>query len=134
MTSFNFNVVVFISLMVAAMAFYVSPQPTIYVVGDDDGWNIPGYPTFYDKWASIHDLYVGDSLQFNFKDDEHDVAETDEQTYDECNTDEADPDITKGGGIINLTTEGVHHFISTIKDDCQSHLKLAVYVNPSSSA
>ncbi|KAJ0780690.1 putative Phytocyanin domain, cupredoxin [Helianthus annuus] len=126
MTPFNFNMLMFMAMLVAPMAL-----ATQHVVGDNDGWSNPRYPEFYAEWASLHTFNVGDTLFFNFTKEAHDVAEVPQEAYDQCHTQGAKV-IIKSAGAVKLTSCGAHHYISTRKGDCETHQKVALYVQPSS--
>ncbi|PWA79452.1 cupredoxin [Artemisia annua] len=131
MTTLNFNMFVFIALVIASSSFYSCAGKTKHVVGDDFGWNRPKYPEFYAEYSSVNTFTVGDSLYFNFLNESHNVATVSPEAYHECNLDDAQVVIKTGPGSIDLSTEGVHHYVSTINDDCQVHQKLAILVHPS---
>lgn len=131
MTTLNFNMFVFIAMVIASISFYSRAEKTKHVVGDDFGWNTPKYPEFYAEYSSVNTFTVGDSLYFNFLNESHDVAIVSPEAYHECKIDDAQVVIKTGPGSIDLTTEGQHLYISTINDDCKLHQKLAIYVYPS---
>ncbi|KAI3694821.1 hypothetical protein L1987_77802 [Smallanthus sonchifolius] len=131
MLNMNFNIPIFMAILVATMAFQYC-LANEHVVGDSDGWSNPRYPEFYAEWASLHTFNVGDTLYFNFIEETHDVAYVPQEAYDQCHTEGANIVIKSGPGAVNLTRSGAHHYISTHEGDCDTHQKVAIYVHPSS--
>ncbi|XP_076953966.1 mavicyanin-like [Bidens hawaiensis] len=129
MAPFSFNMFMFMAILVVPIAFKC--LATQHVVGDGDGWSNPRYPEFYAEWALLHTFNIGDTLFFDFVNETHDVAYVPQDAYDHCHTKGAKILIGSGRGAIKLTSSRAQHYISTHKGDCETHQKVAIYVQPS---
>ncbi|XP_024026081.1 umecyanin-like [Morus notabilis] len=103
---------------------------TVYNVGDVTGWGIPANNDFYDDWTNNKTFRVGDQLSFNWTAGTHDVAEVNENDYDNCTKVSI---VIASPVVINLTKPGEHYFICTIGDHCQRGQKLDIEVQAANS-
>ncbi|CAO2841221.1 unnamed protein product [Amaranthus hypochondriacus] len=106
---------------------------TEFIVGDDQGWDIPASLTMYSTWASQQKFSVGDVLVFNFLSGAHTVGLVESSAFDTCDTSTTISVISETPARIPLQEIGQLHFICTVGSHCLSGQKLAINVTDSSS-
>ncbi|KAK9706188.1 hypothetical protein RND81_07G109800 [Saponaria officinalis] len=100
-----------------------------YIVGDALNWVEPPIDTTYSIWASTHVFVKGDFLVFKFNSGIHNVAEVTKKAYKKCNTTNSTTFVHAISPVnIPLVKKGRKYFISTLNNDCQNGLKLAIDV------
>lgn len=55
-----------LSFFIFAMIGFITLVPVsskIHIIGDQMGWSLPNYSTFYDTWAKKQNFAVGDELR-----------------------------------------------------------------------
>ncbi|KAF5194540.1 Uclacyanin [Thalictrum thalictroides] len=123
-------VIVLVALLEGAAA------QTTHIVLDNRGWIIPlpEGASVYTNWAATKTFMVGDTLVFNFGDNEHDVAEVTKMAFEACNTTNTiGPILLKAPVNITLTRPGQHYYICTFSQHCSLGQKLAINVSGSPS-
>nr|1JER_A Chain A, Cucumber Stellacyanin [Cucumis sativus] len=105
-------------------------QSTVHIVGDNTGWSVPSSPNFYSQWAAGKTFRVGDSLQFNFPANAHNVHEMEtKQSFDACNFVNSDNDVERTSPVIERLDElGMHYFVCTVGTHCSNGQKLSINV------
>ncbi|XP_057537780.1 umecyanin-like [Amaranthus tricolor] len=106
---------------------------TEFIVGDDQGWDIPASLTMYSTWASQQKFSVGDVLVFNFLSGVHTVGLVESTAFDTCDTSSTISVISEAPARIPLQEIGQLHFICTVGSHCLSGQKLAINVTDNSS-
>ncbi|PIA39823.1 hypothetical protein AQUCO_02600350v1 [Aquilegia coerulea] len=112
-----------------------SAAQTTHIVLDNQGWIIPtAGASAYTNWAATKTFMVGDTLVFNFANNQHDVAEVTKMAYDACTaTQTIGPILMNAPVNITLTTPGEHYYICTFTQHCSFGQKLAINVSGSPS-
>ncbi|KAJ4845524.1 hypothetical protein Tsubulata_013047 [Turnera subulata] len=121
--------------LVVAVLLQCAAAQTVHIVGDGIGWRVPQNAQAYANWANGKSFVVGDTLQFNFITNEHDVLKVPKASYDACTqSNPVGSMITTGPANITLDTAGEHYYICTIGRHCQFGQKLAITVSSTPGA
>ncbi|KAG0532452.1 hypothetical protein BDA96_04G108300 [Sorghum bicolor] len=113
-------------------AVAAAPQGKQYRVGGEDGWRVPPPPPpenkdrYYDTWASNITFYVGDTLEFVYKNDS--VLRVSKAGYYHCNETAADAAPRDGRTVFLLDGPGFAYFASADLAHCGMGERLAVSV------
>ncbi|KAJ8431842.1 hypothetical protein Cgig2_023486 [Carnegiea gigantea] len=91
-------------------------------------WVQPPTLTTYAFWASSHFFVKEDVLVFNFNNGIHNVAEVTKEAYKKCNKSSPISIHNQSPVRIPLPKRGKRYFISTLNNDCENGLKLAIKV------
>ncbi|CAI0474700.1 unnamed protein product [Linum tenue] len=118
----------FIVLAAAAMVMISHSAARVFKVGDDFGWQEPtNNSQLYTQWATTNRFQVGDSLLFEYKNDES-VAQVDKWGYYHCNTSTATAVFDNGRSSFELEQPGPFYFISGNFNHCNNGQLLVVEV------
>ncbi|KAK2651629.1 hypothetical protein Ddye_011485 [Dipteronia dyeriana] len=123
---------VMMSMVFAVVLLKSVAAPTVHVVGDSMGWDVPNNDdtAAFNTWAATKQFVVGDILTFNFASNSHDVQQVPKASYDACTA--SNPIgtlITTGPANITLDSPGDHYYICTIGRYCQFSQKLSISVS-----
>uniref|UniRef100_J3MEZ3 Phytocyanin domain-containing protein n=1 Tax=Oryza brachyantha TaxID=4533 RepID=J3MEZ3_ORYBR len=97
-----------------------------YVVGDANGWKVPppASAEMYAKWAAGIRFYVGDSIEFVYKNDS--VVKVDKFGYYHCNVTAAAAN--DGSVLFLLDAPGFAYYSSTDAGHCKKGQRLVINV------
>ncbi|KAI4387000.1 hypothetical protein MLD38_004869 [Melastoma candidum] len=100
-----------------------------FKVGGHEGWLEPGTgnSSFYVDWASSHRFHVGDSLNFEYKEDDS-VMVVDKWSYYHCDAANPIEEFTDGNSTFVLDRPGPFFFISGAENHCRNGQRLLVEV------
>ncbi|KAG4907082.1 hypothetical protein AAZX31_20G069300 [Glycine max] len=117
-----------------AMVFIIGvTKATEYMVGDNFGWNVPSYESFYMDWARTKRFHVGDKLIFSWSGEHSLGIRKDDIYYENCSTSlEGGLTYIFNGATINYTivsTPGPVYFICTVDDHCERGQKFRINVS-----
>ncbi|XP_054781729.1 lamin-like protein [Prosopis cineraria] len=116
-----------LSLVLASVVASLSAvSATDHIVGANRGWN-PGIN--YTLWANNHTFYVGDLISFRYQKNQYNVFEVNQTGYDNCTTEGAIGNWTKGKDFIPLTEAKRYYFICG-NGQCFNGMKVSVLVHP----
>ncbi|KAL3824222.1 hypothetical protein ACJIZ3_020251 [Penstemon smallii] len=127
--------IVFHAIFAVLMLYYTASAQNVFVVGGDMGWEIPPNSSVsYSNWVSGRTFMVGDTLEFNFVTNEHDVLRVPEASYNACSQDNAIGTPMLSGPLnITLDSVGNHYYICTFGRHCQAGQRLAITVASATS-
>ncbi|KAJ8638672.1 hypothetical protein MRB53_012939 [Persea americana] len=99
-----------------------------FKVGDSLGWTEPtsNGTDVYNQWASKKRFQVGDSLEFDYKNDS--VLVVDKKGYYHCVASNPISSFSDGKTIYKLEKPGLIYFISGVPDHCKNGQRLIVDV------
>ncbi|KAH9575832.1 hypothetical protein CY35_01G131600 [Sphagnum magellanicum] len=109
-------------LLVALLGQLQAVAATKYILN----WNYPNYQNYFSNWNRGNNYVVGDSIEFVYNAEAHDVVKVSYPEYSECSTSQL-PD-TSGTTVFPLGQTGMHYFICTIPGHCAAGMKLAINV------
>jgi hypothetical protein len=109
-------------LLVALLVQLQAVAATKYTLN----WNYPNYQNYFSNWNRGNNYAVGDSIEFLYNAEAHDVVKVSYAEYKNCFT-SALPS-TSGATVFPLEQTGMHYFICTIPGHCQAGMKLAINV------
>ncbi|XP_020553011.1 mavicyanin-like [Sesamum indicum] len=115
-----------IVLMFLMMAFLEGSMGAVYKVGDSAGWTITGVD--YEKWASAHTFKVGDTVDFKYDHQFHNVMEVSRQDFESCNSSSPILNYTTGHDSVKLTSGGHHYYLCGIPGHCAAGQKIDIFV------
>ncbi|GKA68916.1 5-methyltetrahydropteroyltriglutamate--homocysteine methyltransferase-like protein [Tanacetum coccineum] len=97
-------------------ALATTTTATNYVVGDDCGWTTG---TDYQAWADDKAFQVGDSLEFIYPKDTHNVYAVTSAAFDDCST-TATPNyyFDTGDDLLGFAEAGTYYFICGVPGHC----------------
>ncbi|KDP41960.1 hypothetical protein JCGZ_26978 [Jatropha curcas] len=99
---------------------------TDHIVGANKGWN-PGIN--YTLWANNQTFYVGDLISFRYQKSQYNVFEVNQTGYDNCTTEGAVGNWSKGKDFIPLNKAKRYYFICG-NGQCFNGMKVSVLVHP----
>ncbi|PKA52526.1 Mavicyanin [Apostasia shenzhenica] len=103
----------------------ISSAATVYTVGDSIGWTILNNPN-YTAWALGKTFYVGDTLDFKYNKQYHNVLEVRQSDYAACKNGSALSEFTSGNDSVVIDTAGHHYYICGVPGHCQVGQKLDI--------
>jgi hypothetical protein len=109
-------------LLVALLGQLQAVAATKYILN----WNYPNYQNYFSNWNRGNNYVVGDSIEFVYNAEAHDVVKVSYPEYSQCSTSQL-PD-TSGTTVFPLGQTGMHYFICTIPGHCAAGMKLAINV------
>ncbi|XP_042492698.1 stellacyanin-like [Macadamia integrifolia] len=121
----------FFTVLIAA-TLSINPQvadaSSEFKVGDNQGWREPGAndTQIYNLWAAHNRFQVGDSLNFEYKEDS--VLMVDKWGYYHCNTSKPISAFNDGKTVIKLDTPGPFYFISGAPNHCNNGQRMVINV------
>ncbi|KAI3416934.1 Phytocyanin domain-containing protein [Psidium guajava] len=97
-------------------------------VGDAEGWHEPAElnSSLYSDWATRNRFHVGDSLNFEYKNDS--VLVVDKWSFYHCKTSDPITAFDNGNSTFTLDKPGFFYFISGTTDHCKNGQRLIVDV------
>ncbi|KAF8025621.1 hypothetical protein BT93_F2457 [Corymbia citriodora subsp. variegata] len=97
-------------------------------VGGGEGWHEPAElnSSLYSDWATRNRFHVGDSLNFEYKNDS--VLVVDKWSYYHCNTSNPVAAFNNGNSTFTLDKPGFFYFISGATNHCKNGQRLIVDV------
>ncbi|KAL0886954.1 hypothetical protein Bca101_010937 [Brassica carinata] len=113
----------------------ILPIGKTYKVGDSEGWKV--YDSdFYNKWSEEKQFCVGDTLLFEYANEEgNEVYEINgDLEFMTCDPTSPVAVYKTGHDLVGLTEQGVHYFITPRSGYCEAGLKLRVMVGPQPKA
>jgi hypothetical protein len=115
--------VVVVALLAALVQLPGAAAGTRYTVS----WNYPYSRTSFANWNKGTSYVVGDSIQFVYNAEAHNVVRVNKQQYDLCNSAGA---LTHADGatVFNLGRPGRYFFMCSIPGHCEAGMKLALQV------
>ncbi|KAF0933955.1 hypothetical protein E2562_021018 [Oryza meyeriana var. granulata] len=121
-------------LLVAVLAAAAAAAGKRYRVGGPDGWVVPppdDKELYYVRWASSMTFYIGDSIEFEYKNDS--VIMVTKAGYYHCNEtagiDAGDVPVPGDGvRVFNLYNPGKTYFASADLDHCNKGQRLMINV------
>ncbi|KAJ6991087.1 hypothetical protein D5086_015301 [Populus alba] len=97
--------------------------PVTFVVGDDLGWTLDGYP---ESWTLGKKFYAGDILEFKYDTEDANVVVVDKKDHDDCSVSDTSVFYSSGDDKIQLQF-GANYFIcSWPLNQCQMGMKVAI--------
>ncbi|ONH95636.1 hypothetical protein PRUPE_7G081800 [Prunus persica] len=108
------------------MAFSGACSGAVYRVGDSVGWNSRGLVD-YNKWASVKDFNVRDTLIFAYNNQFHNVMQVSDQDFQSCNA-SAISTYTSGSDTSTLKRPGHYYFLCGAPGHCQAGQKVDIKV------
>ncbi|XVE94035.1 hypothetical protein REPUB_Repub01dG0245500 [Reevesia pubescens] len=99
----------------------IDSQPTTYMVGDDEGWDLS---INMQSWTKGKNFHAGDFLVFKY-DDRFNVVIVNEEGYDSCTVNDGAKEFNSGNDKIQLAF-GSNYFIDSEADVCAAGLKMAI--------
>ncbi|CAM6021031.1 unnamed protein product [Sphagnum balticum] len=115
--------VVVVALLAALVQIPGAAAGTRYTVS----WNYPYSRTSFANWNKGTSYVVGDSIQFVYNAEAHNVVRVNKQQYDLCDSAGAVTH-TDGATVFNLERPGRYFFMCSIPGHCQAGMKLALQV------
>ncbi|XP_028793466.1 lamin-like protein [Neltuma alba] len=112
--------------LIFVLASLSAVSATDHIVGANRGWN-PGIN--YTLWANNQTFYVGDLISFRYLKNQYNVFEVNQTGYDNCTTDGAIGNWTKGKDFITLNKAKRYYFICG-NGQCFNGMKVSVLVHP----
>ncbi|KAF8400874.1 hypothetical protein HHK36_014177 [Tetracentron sinense] len=118
----------FYAFLLLATMNAVAGDLTEFKVGDTGGWREPdaNSTSMYSQWAAKNRFQVGDSLNFEYKEDS--VLVVEKWGYHHCNTSNPISAFNNGKTVIKLDKPGPIYFISGAPDHCKNGQRLVVDV------
>ncbi|KAF7843181.1 lamin-like protein [Senna tora] len=95
----NSSLFIYLLAIICALASFSSVTPTDHIVGANRGWN-PGIN--YTLWSNNQTFYVGDLISFRYQKNQYNVFEVNQTGYDNCTTEGATGNWSKGKDFIPL--------------------------------
>ncbi|KAF5470190.1 hypothetical protein F2P56_010719 [Juglans regia] len=102
----------FTAFWIALLVLLRAVHAKEYVVGDEEGWNSN---VDYYAWVEGKTFYVGDTLVFNYNQDDHNVIVVNATGYDKCLSSPNLGVFNSSNDRVTLTTLGDNYYI------CQWH-------------
>ncbi|XWS62536.1 hypothetical protein CRYUN_Cryun06bG0019800 [Craigia yunnanensis] len=99
-----------------------SQQPTTYIVGDEEGWDLV---IDMESWTRGKDFHAGDLLVFNYDYQMYDVVVVNQTGHDSCTVNDGAKVFNSGHDQIQLAF-GANYFINSVSDVCAAGLKMAI--------
>ncbi|KAE9585580.1 hypothetical protein Lal_00009786 [Lupinus albus] len=115
-----------ISVWVMLVVMVYGVGGTDHIVGANHGWN-PGIN--YTLWSNNHTFYVGDLISFRYQKNEYNVFEVNQSGYENCSTEGAVGNWSKGKDFIPLNMAKRYYFICG-NGQCFNGMKVSVLVHP----
>ncbi|KAK4269507.1 hypothetical protein QN277_022656 [Acacia crassicarpa] len=112
--------------LISVLASLSAVSATDHIVGANRGWN-PGIN--YTLWANNQTFYVGDLISFRYMKNQYNVFEVNQTGYDNCTTEGAIGNWTKGKDFIPLNEAKRYYFICG-NGQCFNGMKVSVLVHP----
>ncbi|KAI9089485.1 hypothetical protein K1719_029090 [Acacia pycnantha] len=112
--------------LISVLASLSTVYATDHIVGANRGWN-PG--NNYTLWANNQTFYVGDLISFRYMKNQYNVFEVNKTGYDNCTTEGAIGNWTKGKDFIPLNEAKRYYFICG-NGQCFNGMKVSVLVHP----
>ncbi|KAG9458596.1 hypothetical protein H6P81_003104 [Aristolochia fimbriata] len=113
----------FFVLILCVMIEYEIVHATVWIVGEDAGWDYNVSP-----WPLNKDIKPKDQLYFKYDPRDHNVAVVPEQYYEDCKILRNDTVKFYQTGSDTITVApGANYFISSRGDDCKFGIQMAVY-------
>ncbi|XP_068661435.1 chemocyanin-like [Aristolochia californica] len=114
---------IFVVLLLCLTFEYEIAHAKLWIVGDEAGWDYNVSP-----WPLNKDIKPKDQLLFQYDPRDHDVAVVPEAYYEACKIERNQSAIfyRTGNDTITLASGG-NFFISSMLDDCQNGIQMAVY-------
>ncbi|OIW09327.1 hypothetical protein TanjilG_01298 [Lupinus angustifolius] len=113
-------------VLVMLMLMVYGVGGTDHIVGANRGWN-PGIN--YTLWSNNHTFYVGDLISFRYQKNQYNVFEVNQTGYDNCTTEGAFGNWSKGKDFIPLNMAKRYYFICGY-GQCFNGMKVSVLVHP----
>ncbi|XP_022748593.1 basic blue protein-like [Durio zibethinus] len=97
-------------------------QPTTYIVGDEEGWDM-----IYDmeSWTQGKPFHAGDLLVFKYDDQRFNVAVVNQEGHDSCTLNDGAKVFDSGNTNISLVF-GANYFIDSAPEICAAGMKMAI--------
>ncbi|KAK7261036.1 hypothetical protein RIF29_27339 [Crotalaria pallida] len=108
------------------LVFVYGVSGTDHIVGANRGWN-PGIN--YTLWSNNQTFYVGDLISFRYQKNQYNVFEVNQTGYDNCTTEGAVGNWSKGKDFILLNETKRYYFICG-NGQCFNGMKVSVLVHP----
>ncbi|CAK9226403.1 unnamed protein product, partial [Sphagnum troendelagicum] len=89
-------------------------------------WSLPNYENYFSNWNRGSTYVVGDSIEFLYNAEVHNVVKVSNQQYDDCSTN-AEP-VADGATVFRLNQPGMYFFICTYPGHCVAGMKLELRV------
>ncbi|XVF37014.1 hypothetical protein REPUB_Repub19eG0108900 [Reevesia pubescens] len=101
---------------------HYSSQPTTYMVGDEEGWDLV---IDMQSWARGKNFHAGDIIVFKYDDQMFDVTMVNQAGHDSCNINDGAKVFESGNDKIQLAF-GANYFIDSTTDVCATGMKMAI--------
>lgn len=89
-------------------------------------WNLPNYQNYFSNWNRGNNYVVGDSIEFLYNAEAHDVVKVSYAEFSDCFSSQLP--YTSGATVFPLEQTGMHYFMCTIPGHCADGMKLAINV------
>ncbi|KAH9561695.1 hypothetical protein CY35_05G036800 [Sphagnum magellanicum] len=89
-------------------------------------WSYPNYENYFSNWNKGSTYVVGDSIEFLYNAEAHNVVRVNNQQYDDCSTN-AQP-VADGATVFRLNEPGMYFFMCTVPGHCEAGMKLQLRV------
>uniref|UniRef100_A0A0D9VE16 Phytocyanin domain-containing protein n=1 Tax=Leersia perrieri TaxID=77586 RepID=A0A0D9VE16_9ORYZ len=109
---------------------WMEEEATLYRVGGNDGWILPppeDKELYYVRWASSLHFHVGDSLEFDYKNDS--VIRVTKAGYYHCNETAGIDAAGDSVKVFRLDNPGFDYFASADLDRCNKGERLMINVH-----
>ncbi|XP_004511352.1 mavicyanin [Cicer arietinum] len=113
-------------LMIIMSAIHVS-NASVHKVGDSSGWTIIGNID-YKNWAATKNFNIGDTINFKYNAQFHNVMRVTHAMYKSCNGSSPIATFTSGNDFIKITNYGHHFFLCGVPGHCQAGQKVDINV------
>ncbi|CAI8619536.1 unnamed protein product [Vicia faba] len=123
----------FIIFVMTGFIIFVYVNSTTHLVGDKLGWNLPGYPKYYQDWANNHTFVVGDKLVFQYHPGIGTVLHVNKEDFDNCTNRNTIRTYFRGNSTVPLDRPGDYYFFCSVGKRCELGQKLWVRVQGKTS-
>ncbi|XVE94034.1 hypothetical protein REPUB_Repub01dG0245400 [Reevesia pubescens] len=118
----TFFLILLLQFDVIHSRIHYSSQPTTYMVGDEEGWDLV---IDMQSWARGKNFHAGDILVFKYDDQMFDVVEVNQTGHDSCTVNDGAKVFESGNDKIQLAF-GANYFIDSTADVCAAGMKMAI--------
>ncbi|KAM7258101.1 hypothetical protein ACFE04_013842 [Oxalis oulophora] len=119
-------------LFIAFMSLFKVALSADYIVGDSEGWTAMG-GVDYKEWASQKSFHIGDTIEFQYNNHNHNVKQVTEEDFQQCSPASPIGTYTTGSDKIVLEKAEHYYFLCGYPGHCQAGQKIDILVKPASS-